>query len=43
MMMKMGILKKSLQKMKINIEQEIAIKRRKAAPLSRLVELPATD
>jgi hypothetical protein len=36
-------MKKSLQKMKINIEQEIAIKRRKAAPLSRLVELPATD
>jgi len=42
MMMKMG-LKKSLQKMLINIEQEIAIKRRKAAPLSCLVELPATD
>jgi hypothetical protein len=29
MMMKMGLLKKSLQKMQINIEQEIAIKRKK--------------
>jgi hypothetical protein len=43
MMMKMGLLKKSLQKMQINIEQEIAIQTRKAAPLSCLVELPATD